>query len=38
MGEGRGLYGVWLGYLRERDHLENIREDGRIILRLILRM
>ena len=29
--------GLWLGILRERDHLEDPRVDGRIILRWIFR-
>jgi hypothetical protein len=37
MGERRGVYRVWWGNLRERDHLEDIRVDGRIILKLIFR-
>jgi hypothetical protein len=32
MGERRGVYRVWLGNLRERDHLENPGIDGKIIL------
>ena len=32
MGENRGVYRVWLGNLRERDHLEDPGIDGRIIL------
>jgi len=37
MGERRGVYGFWWGNLRERDHLEDTRIDGRILLRWILR-
>jgi len=29
--------GFWLGNLRERDHLEDLGVDGRIILRWIFR-
>jgi len=36
-GEGRGVYRILWGYLRERDHLEDLGVDGRIILRWILR-
>jgi hypothetical protein len=36
--ERRGIYiGVWWGNLRERDHLEDLGIDGRIILRWIFR-
>jgi len=31
--ERRGVYRVWWGNLRERDHLEDQGKDGRIILR-----
>jgi len=35
---GREVYaGFWRGNLRERDHSENLRTDGRIILRWIFR-
>jgi hypothetical protein len=27
----------WLGYLRERDHLEDLRVDGRTLLRWIFK-
>jgi hypothetical protein len=37
MGERRGVYRVWWGNLRERDHLEEPDIDGRIILRWIFR-
>ena len=37
MGERRGLYRVWWGNLRERDHLGNPGIDGRILLRCIFR-
>ena len=37
MGERRGVYRVWWGNLRERDHLEDPRVDGRIILKWIFR-
>jgi len=37
MGESRGVYRVWWGNLRERDHLENTGLYGRIILRWIFR-
>ena len=37
MGKSRGVYKVWWGNLRERDHLEDPSVDGRIKLRLILR-
>ena len=37
MGERRGLSRVLVGILRERDHLEDLGVDGRIILRWILR-
>jgi len=35
MGEKRGAYRVLMGNLRERDHLENPRVDGRVILKWI---
>jgi len=35
MGEGRGVYNVWWGNLRERDHLGDPGVDGRIIIRSI---
>jgi hypothetical protein len=34
-GENRGSYGVLVGNLRERGHLEDLGVDGRIILRWI---
>jgi len=34
---GRGVYRVWWGNLRERDHWGDPGEDGRIILRWIFR-
>ena len=37
MGEGRGVYRLWWGNLRERDHLGDPDADGRIILRWIFR-
>jgi hypothetical protein len=37
MGEGRGVYRVFVGNLRERDHLGDLGLDGRIILRWIFR-
>jgi hypothetical protein len=33
IGGKRGGYRVWWGNLRERDHLEDLDEDGRIILK-----
>ena len=36
-GGRRGVYRVWWGNLRERDHLEYPGVDGRIILRWIFR-
>jgi hypothetical protein len=35
--EDRGLYRVWWGCVREKDHLEEPGVDGRIILRCIFR-
>jgi hypothetical protein len=35
VGEGRGVYRVWWGNLRERDHWGDPGIDGRIILRWI---
>jgi hypothetical protein len=32
MGEGRGVYGVWLGGPKERDHWEEQGVGGRITL------
>jgi hypothetical protein len=37
MGERRGVYRVWWGSLRERDHLEDLGVGGTIILRWIFR-
>jgi hypothetical protein len=37
VGEGRGLYRVLVGNLRERDYLGDPGIDGRIILRWIFR-
>jgi hypothetical protein len=37
MGESRGVYRVWWGNLRERDHLEEPGVEGRIILKWIFR-
>jgi hypothetical protein len=37
MGERRGVYRVWWGYLKEKDHLENPVVGGAIILRRICR-
>jgi hypothetical protein len=37
MWERRGVYGVLVGNLRERDHLGHPGVDGRIILRWIFR-
>jgi len=37
MGEGRGVYSVLVGNLRERAHLEDSGVDGRIILTWIFR-
>jgi hypothetical protein len=36
-GEGRGLYRVLVGNMRERDHWGDQGVDGRIILRWIFR-
>jgi hypothetical protein len=36
MGRGEAYTGCWWGNLRERDHLEDLGVDGRIILRWIL--
>jgi hypothetical protein len=33
----RGVYGVWWGYLRERNDLEDLGVDGRIILKWIFK-
>jgi len=37
MGRGEVYTGFWWGNPRERDHLEDLCVDGRIILRWILR-
>jgi len=37
VGERRGVYGVLVGNPEEKDHLENLGVDGRIILRWIFR-
>ena len=37
MGEGRGVYRVLVGKLKERDHWGDPDVDGRIILRCIFR-
>ena len=37
MGERRGVYRVWWGNLRERDHSEDPGVDGSIIIRWIFR-
>jgi len=37
MGERKGVYRVWWGNRRERDHLGDPGIDGRIILRWIIR-
>jgi hypothetical protein len=37
MGEGRGMYRVLMGNLRETDHWGEPGADGRIILRWIFR-
>ena len=37
MGEGRGVYRVLVGNLKERDHWGETDADGRIILRWIFR-
>jgi hypothetical protein len=37
MCEGRDVYRVWWGNLRERDHLEDPGLNGMIILKLIFR-
>jgi hypothetical protein len=37
LGNKRNAFGgVWLGYLSERDYLEDLDTDGKIILQLIL--
>ena len=37
MGERRGVYRILVGKLREREHLEGPKVDGRIKLRRIFR-
>jgi hypothetical protein len=37
LGEGRGVYWIWWGNLRERDQWGDQGVDGRIILRWIFR-
>jgi hypothetical protein len=37
MGEGRGVYRVWWGYLKKRDRWGDPDVDGRIILRWIFK-
>jgi hypothetical protein len=37
LGEGRGVYRVLVGNLRERDHWGDTSVDGRIIIRWIFR-
>jgi len=37
MGRGEVSTGLWMENLRDRDHLEDLGVDGRIILRWILR-
>jgi hypothetical protein len=37
MGRGEVCTGFWWGTLRERDHLEDLGVDGRIILKPIFR-
>jgi len=37
MGRGQVFSGFWWGDLRERDHLEDPRVEGRIILKWIFR-
>ena len=36
-GEEKCVLGFWWGDLKERDHLEDLGVDGRIILRLIFK-
>jgi len=36
-GDGRGVYRVWSGKMRERDYLVDLSVEGRIILRWIFR-
>jgi hypothetical protein len=37
MGRGEAYTGFWWGNMREREHLEDLGADGRIILRRIYR-
>jgi hypothetical protein len=37
MGDRRGAYRVWCEDLREREHFEDLRVGGRIILKCILK-
>jgi hypothetical protein len=37
MGDRRGTHTVWWGDLRERDHMEDVGVDGRIILKWIFK-
>ena len=37
MGTRRGVYRFWWGNLKERDHLEDLSVDERILLSLIFR-
>jgi len=35
---GEAHTGIWWGNLRERDHLDDLRIDGRIILKSMFKM
>jgi len=37
VGDRRGACSVWWGHLRERDHLEDLGLDGRIILKFVFK-
>ena len=37
MGQGEVHKGFWWGYLRERDHFEDLGVDGRIVLKWIFK-
>ena len=37
IGDRRGVYRIWWGGLVERDHLEDLHIDGRVILRWIFK-